>query len=158
ISQVAPGTITANALGAISVTGSVVLGTLANSVTTFSASAAGSVSYTDTDAVTIDQVAAAPLFAGAAGITANVATGIVRLRVGGTIDQPAAGVITGSALGAQVTAGNVALGTATNNVTTFAAATAGGSVTYKDADALTIGTVGPLGLFVNTVGVQTGGG
>lgn len=83
--------------------------------------------------------------------------GIVRLQSTGDITQTAA--ITGQALGAISTAGNIVLSLATNNVASLAAqATSGGKkVNYRDADDFKVDTVAADTFFAAAiVGVNVG--
>ena len=52
-------------------------------------------------------------------------------------------------------AGTIAVNAATNNVTTLAATVSSGTITYQDADALTVGSVPVSGNFPATTGVST---
>ena len=159
--------ITASALGVRNATaGNIDLTLAGNNVATFAANnavAGGTVKYRDADALAIGTVTLdGTLFTPTTpGITTNAAdvtlvtggalsigqaivagTGTVRLTTAGGVSQTAA--ITASALGVRnSTGGNVDLTLAANNVATFAAnnAVAGGTVKYRDADALAIGSV-----------------
>ena len=161
ISQTA--VITASALGVRTTAGNVDLTLAGNNVATFAAAntvAGGTVKYRDADAVALGSVATVGSFTGATGVTTNAAdvtlvsgalsigqvitagTGTVRLTTAGGVSQTAA--ITASSLGVRnATSGNVDLTLVGNNVVTFAAnnTVAGGTVKYRDADALAIGTV-----------------
>jgi hypothetical protein len=78
--------------------------------------------------------------------------GVVLLQAGGNVTQSAA--ITASALGVTTTAGNIALTLGNNSVGTFAASdtapsSSGGSISFRDNTALTIGdlaSAGPTGV------------
>lgn len=161
ISQGAAGVITADELGARTTAGDISLGTVASDVNTMAASAPGSFLFADTDGVTVGQVLTnGALFATTTGITVGAA-GTARIQAGGTVDQTALGAITGGALGVNVTGGaasDIALGTAANDVDTFAATTTGGDVTFVDTDGLVIGTVSALNLFLGASGIATVGG
>ncbi len=85
--------------------------------------------------------------------------GTVRIAAQGSVSQAMAGTITAAALGVRndsATAGTIVLDQG-NDVGTFAARNAfpGGSIAYRDTNALTVGTVAASGAFAMTVGVQT---
>ena len=80
-------------------------------------------------------------------------TGTVYLTSGAGITEGAA-KITAATLGMNA-AGTIAVNAATNNVTTLAATVSSGTITYQDADALTVGSVTGSGNFPATTGVST---
>src|SRR5207248_11333604 len=69
----------------------------------------------------------------------NAGTGDVRLVVGTTVTQAAAGALTADELGIQAS-GNVTLCAATSDVNTLAVNTTG-TIEFRDGDDLTIGAV-----------------
>ena len=147
------GTITAGAVGVTNTTaGDVALGT-ANVVGAFSGSnTAGNVTFNDgIAALTVNGVdtsaasndIAITNTAGTIAVagTVNAGAGTVTLTSAGTISET--GKILAGALAATTTSGDITLGSATNSVATFAAkdSAAGGTITFNDAAALTVGTV-----------------
>jgi hypothetical protein len=190
ITQAAAGTITANELGirqSNAVAGNITL-TANNDVDLLAVNnvaTGGTVSFTDTDDLTIGAVAASGTFLATSGITTNDgdvllsvgglltinqaidvlnvgATADVRLVVNGAITQAAAGTIAANELGIRQTnaaAGNVTL-TANNDVDVLAVnnAAAGGTVSFTDSDDLTIGSVAASGTFLATSGITTNDG
>src|SRR5437773_2541128 len=86
---------------------------------------------------------------------ANSAT--VYLTSGAGITEGAAKITTGGALGMSA-AGTIAVNSTTNDVATLAASTSSGTLTYQDANALTVGTVAAAGNFTGATGVSTTGG
>src|SRR5206468_5930091 len=85
---------------------------------------------------------------------ANSAT--VYLTSGAGITEGAAKITTGGAHGMSAV-GTIARNTTTNGVTTLAASTSSGTLTYQDANALTVGTVAAAGNFPGVTGVSTTG-
>ncbi len=69
---------------------------------------------------------------------------MVKLNTTGATTQNGSGSITASSLALLGVGGNYTLNSSTNNVSTFAADT--GTITYKNAGALTIGSVNPTGI------------
>ena len=160
--------------GAIDVT------TASNDVVTMSAStSSGSVAYRDANALTIGTVGAAGNYAGTSGVvtsgtaillqtgggltlTQNITSGSgsdVRLSSGGGISQTG-GAITAASLGMSA-AGTIDVTTATNNAATLSATTSAGTINYRDADALTLGSVSAQTVsnasYAGTTGVTTTG-
>jgi hypothetical protein len=80
-------------------------------------------------------------------------SGTVYLTSGAGITEGSA-KITAATLGMNA-AGTIAVNSTTNNVTTLAATTSSGTITYQDADALTVGSVAASGSFPLTTGVST---
>src|SRR5213075_1701371 len=62
----------------------------------------------------------------------------------------------GGALGMSA-AGTINVNSATNDVATLGASTSSGTLTYQDANALTVGTVAAAGNFPGATGVSTTG-
>jgi hypothetical protein len=87
-------------------------------------------------------------------------TGTVRLMSAGDITQSMTAVITGSALGAHSTGGNVVLDTASNAVGTFAAEadTAADVVRFRNSIGFATGQVPASGSFTVVTGVTTNAG
>lgn len=86
--------------------------------------------------------------AGGIALTApiNVGANTLALVSGGAVTQTAAGAITAGSLLARSTDGNVALSTASNNVSgSTLAGDAAGDFSYTDVDVLTIGNVNAFG-------------
>ena len=71
---------------------------------------------------------------------ASLSGGAIALKVGGALTQT--GAITGTALAITSSAGPVTLANTANNVTTLAATTATGDITYVDADGFTVAAPG----------------
>ncbi|MDB5341692.1 MAG: hypothetical protein JWP89_69 [Schlesneria sp.] len=167
ISQSATGTITADKLGVRNASAGNITLDQNNNVATFAASntaANASITYNDADAITVGSVIAdGTLFTATNGIATNV--GNVNLTSGGLLtigdgtgqDLTAAGAtvtLTTSAGGITEAAGSIIsannlllLGTGNDSLTqanlvSTLAANVDGSITYVDADALTIGSVG----------------
>ncbi len=165
-----------NAGGAVDVT------TATNNVGTLSATtSAGTIAYRDADALTIGAVAATGNYTGTTGLTTTgTATdlllqtggalaltqnltaanaGDVRLASGAGISQTG-GAITADLLGLTA-AGAIDVTTATNDAVTLAATTSAGTIAYRDANALTVGTVGAQTVsnasFTSTTGLTTTG-
>jgi len=69
---------------------------------------------------------------------------MVKLNTTGVVTQNSSGSITASSLALLGVGGNYTLNSSTNNVSTFAADT--GTIIYKNAGTLTIGTVNPTGI------------
>ncbi|WP_431859195.1 MBG domain-containing protein, partial [Azospirillum sp.] len=149
VSQSGSGAITATNLR-LSVGGAVSLGTNSNSVTTLAmaGSGNGALSFRGDTGFAIGTVD------GVSGLSAG--TGDVTLSTTGAVTQSQA--ITASGLSLKGTGGAYTLTNANNAVATLAGDT--GTVSYTDADALSIGTVGgTAGLTVNgtTLSLATGG-
>ena len=179
------GTITANLLG-ITAAGTIDVTTTTNNAATLAATtSSGTINYRDVDALTIGTVAAQTVsnasFAATAGVTTtgtatdiliHAGTGLtltqnltaanaanVRLAAGAGISQTG-GAITANLLG-MTAAGSIDVTTATNNAATLAATTSSGAISYRDTDAVTIGSVSAQTLsnasFAATTGVTTTG-
>ena len=120
-------------------TGPITLTTPANNVATIAANSTGAVSYRDTDALAV----------GTVGGTAGITTGgnNLRLQTGGALTQTASISASGLEL---LGTGPITLTDPANSVATIAANTTG-AVSYRDTDALVVGTVG------GTAGITTGG-
>jgi hypothetical protein len=112
------------------------------------------VSYRDANGFDIGSVAALGAFTPAVSGISN-ATRNVTLNAGDAVTQTQAVTAAGLEL---LGAGSYALTLATNNVGTIAANT-GGTVSYRDADALAVGTVNTAGITTSgdNVTLQTGG-
>ncbi len=139
-----------------------------NAVGTLAADVTGDVSFTQTGALEVGAVGTTNgvttanndvvLSTGALTLSqdVNAGAGDVRLVSSGTITQTG-GAVTAANLGMRA-AGTIDVNSATNNVATLAATTSAGTITYQDADALTVGTVTALGAFTPAVtGVSTTG-
>lgn len=153
------GNIVASALGANSATAGMVLSSAGNDVDTFAATGAGtgtSISFRDTDGVSIGAVTSSGAFAGATGV--SITGGNVTLRTGNTmaIDQSiltgtgivtltadAGGITQGATRGVTGTSltlngvGTFTLTGSANAVTTLAATTTG-NTTYVDTTGVDI--------------------
>lgn len=86
---------------------------------------------------------------GSVVLGANVSSGTLKLKAGGSISQPS-GTIAATSL--EVNAGGAVALNNSNNVTTLAIASSGGNVSYKGASSFTVATVGPVN------GVTSGAG
>ena len=86
----------------------------------------------------------------------SAAGNTIRLQAdSGTISQSSSGILTAMALGTRAT-GSVSLAAAANDVATLAAAsTVSGSVTFRDANGFTVGSVAAGDCFTATTGVTT---
>ena len=166
ITQTATGLITANQFSAQS-NGLIDLCHIANDVNVFAAmSTSGSVSFLDAIDLTVDHVGAGTFVTNdligviATGesqnielnsngklalnqqVASNLGTGTVRLQGDTNVTQTAVGLITANQLSAQ-SKGPIDLSHVANDVNTFAALSASGSVYFLDANDLTIDHVGP---------------
>jgi len=163
LDQAGTGTITADALGVLSVD-TVTLELANNNVTTLAGevtTAGAGLLFREADGLTIGTVAdATPACLGQAlpGLVTN--NGTVRMRTGGAIAQTAD--VTAAGFGAMTAGGNVTLDRNGNAIGTYAVRTQsstgdGGAVTLSDEDGLTIGTVTDSGgLFGGSlVGINT---
>jgi|GEM_PF-5885927 len=169
ITQTAIGVITADALGARSVAGTIDLSQPNNNVNTIAAQALAAnqaVNFQDSTGFTVGSVSAGGLLAARNGIQANATTGIVRLQaLTGDIEQTTLGTITANEFGAVAKTGDVCLALSPNQVNEFAAKAAG-EVAFNTVSPFMIGTVtagggpaAPYRLFdtvpgVDLVGVQ----
>ncbi len=138
-----------------------------NDVATIAASTDGSVSYRDATELTVGTVATTgivttnddvTLCATSIDVAQNIAagTGVVRLQaVAGDVFESGGAEIVADALGVIAT-GAIELGTATNNVDTFAAQ-AGLSLYFAELDGFTIGTVAATDCFAGATGITAGG-
>src|SRR5439155_1379550 len=142
----------------------------ANDVATLAASIEGPLSYRDVDDLTVGTVGTVSgitssgfdvklaTTAGALSIEAPVSLGAgdLTLKINGDVSQTSAGGIT--AAGLQILgSGTVRLDSATNNVTTLAADHTG-SISYTDADSLSVGSVTDtaMAMSVSTTGIARG--
>lgn len=167
VAQAGPGAITGSALGVRTTSGAILLDSAtddANNVDTFAATAVGIVRFTDADSLAVGVVSNAdvPGFTTTTGVTTDgsditlvvrdgslsiteivsngTTAGDVRLQAtGGEITQSGSGVITTNALGV-IADGNINL-PLNNQVITFAADSAAGTVVYRDVDDFTVGSV-----------------
>ena len=150
------GTITADTLGAAAATG-ITLAQPTNNVTMLAAqTTAGNLAFTDTNGFVIGSVGATPdgFHPAIAGLTASA--GDIALQSGGAVTQSAA--ITASGLSLQGS-GPYTLTNPANDVTTLAANTTG-AIQYRDANTLTVGSVGAISGITssnNDVALITGG-
>src|SRR6185503_17880631 len=169
VSQTSTGGITAAGLQILG-TGTVRLDSATNNVTTLAANHSGSISYLDADSLTVGSVTDTAMSmsvsttgltsggfdvklattSGALSIEAPVTLGAgdLTLNINGAVSQTSSGGITAAGLQILGT-GTVRLDSATNNVTTLAA-NHSGSISYLDADSLTVGSV-------STTGITSGG-
>ncbi|MBL8763922.1 MAG: hypothetical protein JNM07_06605 [Phycisphaerae bacterium] len=189
VSQPGGGAIVAGGLG-LNVPGSCLLDSNSNNVTTFAAQnsiVASPITYHDADGFQIDTVTGSGTFVATSGVATNdgnillravagtimfvqpvsAGSGTVRI-LGGSVNQVASGVIAAATLGISAS-GSVMLTAAANLVGTLAATTGAISsiLTYRDADAVSIGSVAALGPFPGVSGfgaassqvqLETGGG
>ena len=179
VSQTATGIITAAGLGLRNWNGGTIdLTGAANHVDVLAADGTpngGSViKYRDADALTLGTISSGvdgfgtatgiittsnnvTIVSGALSINqaVNIGTGTLRLATSGGVTGNVSAVITASSLGiSNSTSGNIDLTTATtSNVANFVAANAasGGSIKYRDTDALSISSVSADGAFFNAV-------
>jgi hypothetical protein len=182
VTQAAAGTITADKLGVRNaLTGNITLDQ-GNNVATVAASntaANGTITYHDTNAVSIGSVTAdGTLFTATNGIATSTgdvtvtaagtvtldqsiaaAGATVRILAAGSITENAGATITAASLGVRTTTGDILLAEA-NDVTTFAASNAGSTnvVRYRDANAFNVGAVGSNTYVATTTGVTTANG
>ncbi|MBS0206523.1 MAG: hypothetical protein JSS49_26845, partial [Planctomycetes bacterium] len=148
--------------------GSFVLTSAANNVTTLTADVDGAIQYQDADDVTLGSVAtgitttndSVTIESGGAINVANsidVGGGTLRMSAAGSVTESAGKTISAAAVGVTTSTGDITLDQ-NNVVGIFAASNAavGGSVTFVDTVALSIGTVSADGsLFVGAVGIST---
>jgi hypothetical protein len=150
------GTVTANTAGLSAATG-ITLTQPTNNVTTLAGqTTAGNLAFTDTNGFTIGSVGATAdgFHPAIAGLTASA--GDVTLQSGGAVTQSAA--ITASGLSLQGS-GPYTLTNPVNDVTTLAANTTG-TIQYRDANNLTVGSVGAISGITpgnNDAALTTGG-
>src|SRR5262249_13748576 len=173
--ETGPGALTATGL-AVEAGTNIALDTNPSTVQNFAASSTtGSIAYRDSNGFTVTTVD------GVIGVTTTNqpitlctdtgdlslaqavnagSTGVVRLQANtGNIAQAATGIISGGTLGVRA-GGNIVLDTTSNQLTSdgIFAALAGGSVSFRNANGFTIGTVMALGCFTMPVTDVTAGG
>src|SRR5438309_1090320 len=163
----------------MSAAGTINVNSATNDVATLAAStSSGTLTYQDANALTVGTAAAAGNFPGATGVSTTGTATTIDLKTGGLltisndiaaansatvyltsaagITEGAAKITTGGALGMSA-AGTINVNSATNDVATLAASTSSGTLTYQDANALTVGTVAAAGNFPGATGVSTTG-
>ena len=143
----------------------------ANTVGTLAASTGGTIGYRDLDALIVGTVGATNgvvttnddvLIRAGGTVTINqqfnTGTGDIRLNLtAGGVTQAAAGVVTANELGI-LAIDAVTLGAVANNVTVLAVQTTTsgtGSVVFREADSVTIGTVSSVTGFPGATGITT---
>ena len=186
ISEAATAKIIGTSLGMTAATG-INANSTTNNVTNVAAStAAGNITYQDADALTVVNVASNGNYvanAATTGITTGAGNGSVDLKNGGaltitndilagaaaatagnvyitttsTVTEATTAKIVAGSLGINA-AGTISANSATNDAVTLAAKTTAGTITYQDANALTVGTVAAAGNFTGATGVSTAGG
>ena len=185
ITEAGTAKILAGALG-MTAAGAITVNTATNDVTTLSAlTTSGNVQYQDATGVAIANIGSTGNYvtnASGTGITTaggsvdvknvtgllaitndiNAGAGNVYLTSGGAITEAGTAKILANALGMNA-AGAISVNSATNNVTTVSATSTGttaatSAITYRDADAVTVGTVAAAGNFTGSTGINSAAG